>query len=336
MINGVINERQQFLTRLAEVQGLLDAHVVRGPNIEQQFGKGLKIENARVADAIEKDVMKSGKPYYELTEEWQSPIFRGTIPFVADNRGKPNCLACHKVDAGTVLGVITIRLSLADLQQSAIKTILIMGTIMLVSAVVMTLLFRWQLNPVVKTAQGVQRVVARAKSGDFSGRIRAHTGDGVGQIARDLNRLMGHLKQSLSSISRDVARLMHYDLQGNTNLLVTTTEMVETLVHVAQFKQAIEEDQSIWEVYSRIARILTSHFDVPHFTIYEVEPDKNRIKTMFVDTPEVDLNAACHWCDPTILTQADACRAQRTGKIIDAVESPHICSRFSPDKGLGN
>ncbi|MBF0588645.1 MAG: diguanylate cyclase [Magnetococcales bacterium] len=331
MINGVISERQQFLSRLAEVQGLLEARVVRGPHVVSQYGAGLEIERTITPDPIEQNVLTKGMPYYALTEEWSSPVFRATIPFIADAEGEPNCMACHRVSVGAVLGAITIRLSLVDLQRTAIVTISIMDAIMLSAALVMTMLFRWQLTPVVKTAQGVQRVVTRAKSGDFGGRIRAHTGDEVGQIARDLNRLMGHLKQSLSSITRDVARLMHYDLQGNTNLLATTTEMVETLVHVSQFKQAIEEDQTIDEVYARIARILKDHFDTPHFSIYEVDPEHNRMRVMFVDDPVAAPNTPCRWCDPMILTKADTCRAQRTGKTIDAVASPHICSRFLPN-----
>src|SRR5690348_647893 len=44
MINGVIDKREGFLQRLTEVQGLQSARVVRGSNVENQFGKGLSRE----------------------------------------------------------------------------------------------------------------------------------------------------------------------------------------------------------------------------------------------------------------------------------------------------
>ena len=41
MINGVIDKRERFLQRLVEVQGLKSARVIRSPEVERQFGKGL-------------------------------------------------------------------------------------------------------------------------------------------------------------------------------------------------------------------------------------------------------------------------------------------------------
>ena len=46
MINGVIDKRENFLRRLVEVQGLKSARVIRSPEVEKQFGKGLSQEAA--------------------------------------------------------------------------------------------------------------------------------------------------------------------------------------------------------------------------------------------------------------------------------------------------
>ncbi|MBF0142232.1 MAG: diguanylate cyclase [Magnetococcales bacterium] len=328
MINGVIDRRQSFLDRLAEVPGLTAAQVRRAPAVVTQFGDGLA--EAESVDEIDRQVMDTGEAVFRMDGSEISPVFRGTIPFIATSTGSPNCLQCHQVARGTVLGVITIKISLTVLQRKALLTVLTMTGIVALFAVAFTLLFRRQLSPVVATAQGVQEVVARAKEGDFMGRIEYQGADEVGQIAEDLNRLMEHLHHSLGNITSDVARLMEYELSGKRNLITTTTEMVEALVDVAQFKQAVEEDQSTQEVYARIGRVVKNHFSVVHFTIYEVSTTKNHMRAVVVDG---ESNAPCRWCHPDILSQADACRAQRTGHEIGSLSHTHICGQFLGEEG---
>ena len=87
MINGVIDQRAGLLERLMEVQGLRSARVIRGPLVEHQFGKGLAREQP--ADEIESTVLAKGQPVFVITEDDAGTGFRGTIPFVATNKGSP-------------------------------------------------------------------------------------------------------------------------------------------------------------------------------------------------------------------------------------------------------
>ena len=323
MRNNVIGDRQQFMQRLTDVPGLLTVRVVRGAEVDKQFGAGLSTEQA--VEEIERQVLVDGHASFHIVGENEAPIFRGTVAFMAKTDGEPKCLSCHEVTDGTVLGAITVELSLASLQSKALTNIAIMIGIMTLFGVVFTLLFRWQLSLIVQTARGVQRVVAHARDGDFSGRLEYHGKDEIGQISSDLNGLMGHLQHDLSAISRDVARLMQYELQGNTNLITTTTEMVEVLLEVAQFKQAVEEDHSLQDVYVRIGRVLTDQFWIEYFSVYEVTASNSHLRPVLVDG---DPEAECRWCDDKILVRADACRAQRTGHIVQSFQDAFVCPCF--------
>lgn len=335
MINNVIDQRKSFLKRLAEVEGLLVARVMRSPEVIRQFGEGF--DGEQVVDPIEKMVMENGKPFYGMTDTERDPIFRGTIPFIANQTGEPNCLQCHNTANGAVLGAITIQISMAQLQQKALLTIGIMTAIITIFAIFLTIFFRRQMNPVVATAEEVQRVVAKAKDGNFSGRIQYTGHDEMGDISRDLNQLMHHLQENLSTITHDVSQLLRYEAEGNTNLITTTTEMVETLLEIAQFKQAVEEDRTKAEVYFRIAHVLREQFGIRQCSIYEVSnPGMNHMKPVIVDG---EIDTGCRWCNPEILFQADSCRAHRTGHVIDAIEHPMICSQFKhvhDNPGLGH
>lgn len=324
MINGTIDKRDQFLKRLSEIEGFSQARVIRGPEVVQQFGSGLEVE--QVSDGIDQTVMKTGEPYFSIVDGEMTPIFRGTIPFVASAVGTPNCLQCHQVRAGDVLGVVTIYLSMEHLRNKALESIGVMLAIVVIFSLFLALFFRRQINPVVQTAQGVQHVVARATDGDFSGTIAYSGGDEMGLISRDLNRLMQHLQINLGAISHDISKLIHYEIEENSNLVTTTTEMVETLLDVAQFKQAVEEDQTTQEVYFRISRLLIEKFGVATFSIYEVMIGKNNIRPVVVDG---DPQKAARWCSARVMFHADSCRAHRTGHVIDSFENRYICSQFN-------
>ena len=318
MINGTIGHRQQFLQRLAEVQGFESARVVRGAGVNRQFLADLADEV--LADEIENRVFASGFPYFGILKESISPLFRGTIPFVAHDRGKPDCLQCHQVTAGTVLGVITVHLSMDHLRRKALTTVGFIVFIVIAFSVILTLLFRWQLSLVVQTAQGVEAVVARARGGDFGGRLAYQGKDEMGRISRDLNSLMSHLQGDLGAISQDVSRLIQYDLRGHTNLLTTTTEMVDILLDVAQFKQTVEEERFILHVYQRIGKVLTEQFWVKYLSIYEVMRDEHQLKQVLFKGV-VEGGRLCR-------LEGSDCVARKGAEVVDSSKNLVVCPYF--------
>ena len=325
MINGVINKRENLLRRLAEIEGLQEARVVRGPGVVEQYGEGLTREQPR--DEIELQVLRTGRAYFELTDEGMDPTFRSTIPFIADGRGDPNCQQCHTVPVGTVLGAVTLTMSIGHLKESALVTILIMVVTVSFFALATLLFFRRLTRPLVATAEEVQEAVGRAIQGDYTTKIEQHTNDEIGQIAEDLNHLMGFLHGGLTTISNNVGQLIRNPPSANRNLLTNTIAMVEALIEAAHFKQSIEEDETKREVYCRLARVLHEDFYVERFSMYEVANSKNRLIPIVVDgQPDGD----CKWCDQSILVRSEACRARRTGHVIDSIESPYICNAFRP------
>ncbi|GAB6042680.1 diguanylate cyclase [Endothiovibrio diazotrophicus] len=325
MVNGVINKRENFLRRLSAIKGLKEARVVRGPDVIEQYGEGLNREQPR--DEIEQRVLSTGKPYFKLIDEGMDPIFRSTIPFIVDGSGDPDCRQCHAVPVGTVLGAVTLTVSIGQLKESALVTVIAMVAAVSLFALGTMLFFRRLTKPLVSTAEEVQQAVGRAIQGDYTTKIERHTNDEIGQIAEDLNHLMDFLHGGLTTISNNVSQLIRNPPSANRNLLTNTIGMVEALIEAAHFKQSIEEDETKREVYCRLARVLHEDFYVERFSIYEVANSKNRMIPIVVDgQPESD----CKWCDQSILVRSEACRARRTGHTIDSIETPMICNSFRP------
>ncbi len=328
MINGVIDKRESFLQRLMDVRGLALARVVRSPQVEQQFGKGLGRESP--SDQIEQQVLLDGVAQYRVEESDNGTLLRGTIPFIASTRGSPNCLQCHQVAEGAVLGAVTMAISIEDLKAKALLTVAgIVGTVALFSAITF-LLIRRVIRPVSSTALSVERAVKRALRGDFKGQVEQRTEDEIGQIAADMNRLLTFLDGGLNRIGDSVARLTNRIPSAEENLLNATIDMVDGLSRAARFKQAIEEDETKAEIHQRLARMLEDEFLIKTFSLYEITPDKNLMTPLFVDgVPDT----SCRWCDPQILVRSEGCRARRTGHRVDGISNPGICYAFRPPDG---
>lgn len=331
MINGTIDRRKQFFDRLHDINGIINSHVTRGPAVIQQFGPGIDSEHK--GDAIENQVMDNGKPHFEVIKSPDNEYsLRATIPYIAEAGRTPNCMQCHNVQAGTVLGAITLYISIDEQRRQAALTIgVLVGVVGLFCLGAAAFSLRTA-KPLIAIADQLQHVMDKAQHGDFSGRIQVTRKNELGKIATNLNALLTHLNSGLEVISNRVSSLIRYNMPPTDNILGTTIEMVDSLCEVSRFKQAIEEDETTAEVYGRLAEILRESFLLDHFAIYEVSQSKNRLKRIPIYSP--DNIKEREWCNPMIMVRADTCRAKRTGHTVDSVENPGICAAFHSCHGM--
>lgn len=118
MITGTIAQRQVFLDQIKAMDQIEFLKVIRGDAVARQFGPGFEGEG--VSGPGELSVLQSGKPDYAIVRGvGGEERLRVVIPAIAqtDYLGK-NCVACHKVPVGTVLGAISMEISLAKSAQA--------------------------------------------------------------------------------------------------------------------------------------------------------------------------------------------------------------------------
>jgi diguanylate cyclase (GGDEF)-like protein len=325
MINGSMDQRESFLKRITEVQGLRSVRVVRSSSVDRQFG----VSNAGEAhpDAIEQQVLKEGRQHFQILREGESTIFRSTIPYTADSRGSPNCLQCHNVRDGVVLGAVTMTMDISELRGKATLTVAsVVGTVALFLCSLFLFLHRI-LRPISQTTREVEEAVRQATVGNFKGVISKQTNDEVGQIAAAMNQLLRFLDDGLNHIGRQVSHLTGRKPNQGENLLAVTIDMVEGLTRASHFKQAIEEDEAKVEIYQRLSTTLQDEFNLHEVSIYEVAQNRNEMSSVIVDG---NLSGACHWSNGQILERPETCRARRTGHPVDGITQPDICYAFCP------
>ena len=320
MVLGVIDKRDILLEQIKSTQGLEYVRVIRGEPVVRQFGPGK--ESERPMDALELEVIKKGIPKSELIETKDKVLYRLVIPYKASSRGEINCMQCHQVKEGEVLGAVSIGM---DLTRKRTEAMVLLGAYTLTAGGVFAFLF-WILirhfEPYRKLFEEMKSVLNSFKEGDFRKRIRISLEDEAGDLARVINSVGETLGKTLSSIREKVSMLIGYNVLETENALKDTEKIVEELVKISHFKRTIEQDMSKSDIYSRLELVLSDYMSLDKFSIYEVDEGRNRMELVTVHGEKM-------WCSESILENANECRAKRTGEDVDSQEFPCICPKFA-------
>ena len=249
---GVIDDRETLLMRMREIPGLVDVRVLRGEPVNQQYGPGL--EGERPILEMEKRVLATGKSEESFIDVDSGTVYRVTIPYIARSTPEMDCLKCHDVPEGSINGAVTLAFSLDSMHRS--ETVAFAPNIILqiLFGLCLAYFLKRLFRPIVETAEDLKRVVASAEKGDFSGRITTSSKDEIGEIALQTNNLMSVLDQSFGTISTHIQSLGVHRRRSNDkqNMLAYTVHIVEEMVGAARFKQAVENDLGMEEIYERI------------------------------------------------------------------------------------
>ncbi|NWF36428.1 diguanylate cyclase [Mariprofundus sp. KV] len=325
MRTGVISEREMLVKRMSTIPGLVDVRVLRGEPVIHQFGPGIDGEKPKLD--MEKRVLATGKWEEDVVRHNDSSIYRITIPYIASSTGELNCMQCHDVPEGSINGAVTLGFSLEELERSELLAIAPIVVLLLMFALSLGYFLKRLFRSIVDTAESMKSVVGNAQMGDFSGRISSTTSDEIGDIAHQTNSLMDTLEQSMGKISTSIGSLGDFSHQGSgQNLLTHTVHVVDEMVGAARFKQAVENDLDLEEIFIRIRRVMSDHFGLRRFTLYRIEGDNQMMKPVFVEGVDRDGEL---WCDQEILACSESCRAKRTAACVSSINSPHICTRYA-------
>ena len=128
---GIMDRRDYYLDEIKELHHVNALNIIRGEVVTKQFGPGKTWE--RGVDATTKQAFDSKKPVFILNEFSLQPTARVIIPYVASRQGGLNCLACHHVAEGAVLGAIDIELDVRTYRDHALWVILGLAALSLVA-----------------------------------------------------------------------------------------------------------------------------------------------------------------------------------------------------------
>ena len=202
MITGTIGQREVFLDQIKQLSIIKDLHVMRSPAVENLYGKDIKA--TRELDEIEKKVMKDGIPYIAVESDGDFNYLRVVNPTKASTNylGK-DCVMCHQVPEGTILGIVSMKVSLDSMKKEVeafgIK-ISMVGVVVLILMlfIVYGLSHKFVTLPLNKLREGLSDIANG--EGDLARRLPVPCKDEAGESAEVFNKMMEKFGQLVSQV----------------------------------------------------------------------------------------------------------------------------------------
>ena len=106
--------RTLFIQKMSVSEKVKEMRVIRAKQLDSEFPSGVSQEQP--IDDIDRQVLATGKPEFKLTlANDDDASLRTVVPFIASNNFRTtNCLKCHSVSEGAVLGAASITIDVKD------------------------------------------------------------------------------------------------------------------------------------------------------------------------------------------------------------------------------
>ncbi|MCP4125928.1 MAG: HD domain-containing protein [Gammaproteobacteria bacterium] len=119
----IMGKRDYYLREIKTVTGVNQISIVRSNEVTSEFGYG---PYEKDMDSVTREVFKSKKPIFIYDDFSINPTIRAVIPYIASSTGVLNCLGCHHVEEGTVLGAVDINLNVTEHRNRAYWVLMVL------------------------------------------------------------------------------------------------------------------------------------------------------------------------------------------------------------------
>jgi len=207
MMSGAMNNRQALQEKILASEDVTEARIIRGDNVSQVYGPGKADE--RVIDDLDRRAMQGEQIITELDDE-QGHRLTVITPMKASSSYKgTNCLLCHQVKEGEVLGAVRVTYSFENMDEKISSNILSVALVELVLFIAGVLLISLLLSRlVVKPIRTMSNTISRIeRDSDLQQRVKIESNDEMGAMAGSFNSMLEAFQQSLTQVSNTIHQL---------------------------------------------------------------------------------------------------------------------------------
>jgi methyl-accepting chemotaxis protein len=251
MLTGGMMNKEIARKKLTSREEVLDARIVRGEGITKVFGPGT--EQNQPKDDFDRRGL-AGEMIDAFVKGEDGRILTVVVPMhgVKDYRGT-NCLTCHIVPEGEILGAVRVDYSLAALDKKVLHELLInmgLNSVLLILGLIIIsfILKKLVVRPLRKITDTIRLV---EQNSDLSHEIQVDTGDELGKLGTALNLMLRKFEHIIEKVAHTTSRLVN-ESQNLTGITVRSingarrqqtetdqvatamTEMEQTAANVAE------------------------------------------------------------------------------------------------------
>jgi methyl-accepting chemotaxis protein len=259
MITGTVGQREVFLDQIKQLSIINDLRVIRGEGVKKLYGPG---NGKETADSLEQQVLDSGKEFVEVQHDAKGEYLRVIRPTVASKNylGK-DCILCHQVPENTVLGIVSMKVSL-DSVNAAVATQRLKSLFAAVVVSIPLLLFIYIFvtkvvtKPLEEMVSGLRSIASG--EGDLTRRLEVKSQDEIGSASKVFNDMMANFANLVRQVGESAGHVSGaaHELVGgakqvaNSSLLqyeksraatAAVEHMVSSIVNVAESTEKVHQ-----------------------------------------------------------------------------------------------
>ncbi len=235
MLTGGMANKEIARKKVTAREEVLDARIIRGEGIIKIFGAGNEL-NA-IKDDFDKRAL-AGEKIDTIIKDDRGRILTVVIPMRAekDYRGT-NCLLCHPVTEGDVLGAVRVDYSLKKLDNTVFKELwfniglnsaLLVAGLLIISFILKKLV----VSPIRKVTQVVRAIEQQS---DLGLRAEVKSKDELGRLAIAINLMMEKFSSIITRVNASTLQLAEESAQ----LTDITTQSIDGVRKQQQESQQV-------------------------------------------------------------------------------------------------
>ncbi|ATX78551.1 Methyl-accepting chemotaxis protein [Mariprofundus aestuarium] len=203
MLAGDMEEREVLRKKVLDSsESIIEARVLRGEPVKQQYGQGGADEQAH--DDLDRDALQ-GEKISVIEEGKDGRVLTVITPFAAsENTRGVDCLSCHNVPSGSINGAVRISYSLkeidSELNQAMWTGIAISLGLLLLGLTGLNVILNYiVVKPVVNLSNRLKDI--SEGEGDLTQRVEVTGRDEIGQLAISFNTFTAKIQETIKAIS---------------------------------------------------------------------------------------------------------------------------------------
>jgi methyl-accepting chemotaxis protein len=207
MLTGSMAQSRFLREKIESHNDVTDVRLIRGKSIVEAFGPG-SAEQSPTDDLDQKAL--NGTPITAQNSNSKGDSITIVEPIVASSNFKgTNCLTCHAVPEGTVLGAVRISYSLTNLHAKINRDMIIASLIAAALFIAGMLLITWLMRKIVVKPLGEIRNTMNliSQNADLRQRLTIVSDDEIGQLSNSFNSMLNNFANSLNQVSETSVQL---------------------------------------------------------------------------------------------------------------------------------
>ncbi|WP_245574040.1 methyl-accepting chemotaxis protein [Neptunomonas japonica] len=294
MLSGAMANRSALQQKIITNEDLTEARIIRSDAISNVYGPGTT--DSQIQDDFDRRAMQGEHIIEEIDDDKGHRLVVVTpMKALSDYKGT-NCLLCHQVPEGEIIGAVRVTYSFKNLDATVFSNITAIALVELALfaagiILISLLLRRLVVSPINRLSDTIHSI---EKEGNLNLRIDVTSTDEIGNMSTAFNSMLENFHHSLKQVSNTIVQLGSSSKQINdiadmasqavSNQQIQTSSVASAMAQMEVATQSVAENAGRTVSASDLAlQETTSGTDITQAALQEIESLKdNMIKATHV------------------------------------------------------